>query len=319
MTGKPRMDFGYNPPTGERGLETIRPRDYLADLHRSLDVASQGFSSLWISDHINYGSEFRMECWTLLTWIAARYPGPKLGTIVMSNSFRSPSMMAKMGATLQHLSSGRFILGYGAGWHEGEYRAFGFDYPSPGVRIDMLEEGVRVIRRLWNDAPAYFDGRYYRVEDAHCEPLPEPKPPIMIGGAGERKTLRVVARHADWWNDLARPAEETRRKLDVLRGHCEAEGRDYDAIRKTFTSRIFVDRDRAKARRAAGDWLASDQPPIVGDPQEVTDRLYEWAEMGFDLCIAVFPNFQELDDMKLFVDEVMPNFAQGERIAPHAH
>ena len=222
MTDKPRMDFGYNPPTGERGLETIRPRDYLPDLHRSLDVASQGFSSLWISDHINYGSEFRMECWTLLTWIAARYPGPKLGTIVMSNSFRSPSMMAKMGATLQHLSSGRFILGYGAGWHEGEYRAFGFDYPSPGVRIDMLEEGVQVIRRLWNDAPANFDGRFYRVEDAHCEPLPDPPPPIMIGGAGERKTLRVVARHADWWNDLARPAgrdpPQARRPEAALRG-----------------------------------------------------------------------------------------------------
>ena len=309
MTDKPRMDFGYNPPTGERSLETIRPREYLSDLHRSLDVASQSFSSLWISDHINYGSEFRMECWTLLTWIAARYPGPRLGTIVMSNSFRSPSMMAKMGATLQHLSSGRFILGYGAGWHEGEYRAFGFDYPSPGVRIDMLEEGVQVIRGLWNDAPADFDGRFYRVESAHCEPLPDPPPPIMIGGAGERKTLRVVARHADWWNDLARPAEETRRKLDVLRGHCEAEGRDYDSIRKTFTTRIFIDRDRARAQRAAGDWLDSDQPPIAGDPQEVTDRLYEWAAMGFDLCIAVFPNFQELDDMKLFVDEVMPNFA----------
>ena len=104
-------------------------------------------------------------------------------------------------------------------------------------------------------------------------------------------------------------ADETRRKLDVLRRHCEAEGRDYDSIRKTFTTRIFIDRDRARARRAAGDWLDSDQPPIVGDPQEVTDRLCEWAEMGFDLCISVFPNFQALDDMKLFVDEVMPNFA----------
>ncbi len=309
MAGKPRMEFGYNPPTGERGLEAVRPREFLSDLHRALDAASQSFTSLWVSDHINYGSEFRIECWTLLTWIAARYPGRMLGTIVMSNSFRSPALMAKMGASLQHLSSGRFILGYGAGWHEGEHRAFGFGYPSPGARVDMLEEGIQVIRRLWTEAPASFEGRFYRVEDAHCEPLPDPRPPIMIGGAGERRTLRVVARHADWWNDLSRPEDETRRKLEALRRHCEAEGRDYDGVRKTFTARIFIDRDRNRAREAAGRWSSGGQPPIVGDPAEVRDRLHQWAEMGFDLCITVFPNFQALDDMKLFVDEVMPEFA----------
>ena len=309
MSSKPRMSFGYNPPTGARNLETIRPREFLSDLHRVLDAASQSFASLWVSDHINYGSEFRVECWTLLTWIAARYPGPKLGTIVMSNSFRSPALMAKMGASLQHLSSGRFILGYGAGWHEGEYRAFGFDYPSPAARIDMLEEGVQVIRKLWTEAPASFAGKYYRVENAHCEPLPNPAPPIMIGGAGEKKTLRVVAKHADWWNDLSRRPDQTQRKLDALRRHCQAEGRSYDSIRKTFTTRIFIHRDRRRARDAAGSWLDSDQPPIVGDPREVTDALMQWADMGFDLCITVFPNFQELDDMNLFVDQVMPHFA----------
>jgi alkanesulfonate monooxygenase SsuD/methylene tetrahydromethanopterin reductase-like flavin-dependent oxidoreductase (luciferase family) len=309
MPTRPTMEFGYNPPTGVRGLENIRPREYIADLHRALDVASQSFGSLWISDHINYADEFRIECWTLLSWIAARYPGPKLGTIVMSNTFRSPALLAKMGASLQHLSSGRFILGYGGGWHEGEHRAFGYDYPAPRTRIEMLEEGVQVIKKLWTESPASFDGKFYNVDGAHCEPLPDPQPPIMIGGAGEKRTLKVVAKHADWWNDLSRPLEQARHKLDVLRQHCEAEGRDYDSIRKTFTARFFIDRSNTKAREKAGDWLTAEQPAIAGDPAAVRDQLGQLSEMGFDLCIAVFPQFQELDDMRLFADEVIPEFA----------
>lgn len=308
MVDKPTMDFGYNPPTGVRNLETIRPKYFMSDMKHALDFASENFSSLWISDHINYENEFRIECWTLLTWIATQYSNPKLGTIVMSNSFRTPSMMAKMGASLQHISSGRLILGYGAGWHEGEYKAFGFNYPPPGTRVEMLNEGIQVIKKLWTEAPADFTGKYYRVENAHCEPRPNPVPPIMIGGAGEKKTLRVVAEHADWWNDLSRPVEQTRRKLDALRGHCEDIDRDYDTIRKTFTARIFIDKDRNKARTSAANWMNADQPPIVGDPAEVKDQLFEWADMGFDLCITVFPEFQSLEDMKLFTDKVMPHF-----------
>ena len=308
MANRPRMEFGYNPPTGVRGVEHIRPREYLSDLHRALDVASQSFGSLWISDHLNYADEFRIECWTLLTWIAARYPGPKLGTIVMSNSFRSPSLMAKMGASLQEISSGRFILGYGAGWHEGEYRSYGYDYPRTGVRIEMLEEGVQVIKAMWTESPASFQGQHYRINGVHCEPLPDPRPPIMVGGAGERRTLRLVARHADWWNDLMRPEEEARQKLEVLRRHCDAEGRDFDGIRKTFTARIFLDRSASRAKEMAKGLVDTKRPPIVGDPPAVCEQLAAMAELGFDLCIAVFPRFQELDDMRLFVEEVAPAF-----------
>ncbi len=112
----------------------------------------------------------------MLSWIAARYLGQRLGTIVMSNSFRSPSLMAKMGASLQEMSSGRFILGYGAGWFQGEYDAYGYDYPSTRTRVEMLEEGVQVIRKMWTEAPATFTGKHYSVSEAHCEPLPDPAP-----------------------------------------------------------------------------------------------------------------------------------------------
>ena len=309
MPSKPLMEFGYNPPSGERGYETIRPREYMGALHRALDVASQSFQSLWTSDHLNYTTEWRLECWTLLTWMAARYPGPQLGTVVMSNSFRSPSLMAKMASSIQHLTYGRLILGYGAGWYEPEYRSYGFDYPSARTRIEMLDEGVRVMKAMWTDSPANFSGEYYHVDNVHCEPLPNPLPILMLGGGGERRTLRVVAEHADWWNDVMRPVDQLQRKLDALKVHCEAIGRDYDSIRKTLAPRFYLHRTHSKALEMAGDKMTSDQPPIAGDPVAVTEQLMELVEMGFDFSVATFPQFQELDDMKLFVDEVLPHFS----------
>ena len=246
MATSHHIEFGYNPPSGDRGRETIHPREYMSDLQSALDVATQGFKSIWVADHLNYSTEWRLECWTLLTWIAARYPEVGLSTLVMSNTFRHPSVVAKMGATLQELSGGRFALGYGAGWHEGEHAAFGLELFSPGERIDRMEEAIKVIKTLWSESPASFSGRYYSVNNAHAEPRPDPAPPIMIGGAGERKTLRVVAKHADWWNDVARPVAELQHKLNVLKKHCDETGRDFNSIRKSISIGTFIDRKHSK-------------------------------------------------------------------------
>ena len=309
MPPKPRMEFGYNPPTGARNMEVVRPREFLSDLDRALDVATQGFGSVWVSDHLNYSDEFRIECWTLLTWIAARYPGVDLSTIVMCNSFRNPSLLAKMGASLQHLTSGRFILGYGAGWYEPEYAAYGYDFPSFRTRLEMLEEGVQVIRALWTETPANFSGKYYCVREAYGTPLPDPPPPIMLGGAGEKYTLGVVARQADWWNDLARPLDEDaaqgRGAQAALRG-------EWARLRQPAQDYHGADIHRPLPRQSEAygrGWVGNVQPPIVGDPSAVRDHLEELVDIGFDLFIAVLPNFQELDDMKLFMDEVVPHFA----------
>lgn len=309
MTEKIRLEFGYNPPTGDRGRETIRPHDYLPDLTRSLDVATQGFRSIWISDHLNYGQEWRLECWSVLMWVAARYPGVRLGTIVMSNTFRPPSLMAKMGSSIQYLSAGRFILGYGAGWHGGEHAAFGIDLPKPAERVARFEEAIQVIKALWSESPANFSGRYYQIKDAYAGPLPAPRPPIMIGGGGEQKMLRVVARHADWWNDVSRPIPVLKRKLDVLADFCAKEGRDFSSIRKTLSIGTFIDRSHKKALEMAGKHLNPEAPPVAGDPSAVRDQYAALAELGFSLCITFFPRFQELDDMRLFMDEVIPAFS----------
>ena len=305
--GKVSMDFGYNPPCGERGYEIINPRNYLYDLHRALDVASQNFTSIWSSDHLNYGSEFRVECWTMLTWIAARYPGPMLGTVVMCNSFRNPSLLAKMSASLQQMSAGRLILGYGAGWYEEEYRAYGFDYPSPGVRVDMFEEGVQIIKNMWKNSPANFTGKYYQIDNVYCEPRPDPEPILMLGGGGEKKTLKVVAQYADWWNDVMRPIPDLKRKLEVLKKHCESVGSDFGNIRKTLAPRFFIDKNHKKALEMAEGKNDSGQV-IAGDPSAICEQLHELVEMGFDMVITTFPKFQDLDDMKLFVEKVIPNF-----------
>jgi alkanesulfonate monooxygenase SsuD/methylene tetrahydromethanopterin reductase-like flavin-dependent oxidoreductase (luciferase family) len=304
-----RLEFGYSPPVGDRGSELIRPREFVTDLHRALDLATRGFSSLWISDHLMFEAKYRIECWTQLVWLAARYPNVRLGTIVVANSFRNPALLAKMAASLQVFSEGRFILGYGAGWHGGEYAAYGYDYPSAATRIDMLEEGIQVVRALWTQSPANFAGKYYRVANAYCEPRPDPVPPIMVGGGGEQRTLRIVARYADWWNSVARPPDVLRRKLALLRTHCEHEGRDYARIRKTLMIRVYIDRSHAVAVQRAAEALSSEEPPLAGDPSAICDQLRGLAEQGIDLCQLVFPKFPETDDMQLFMEQVLPHFS----------
>jgi len=305
-----RIDFGYNPPTGLRGIERFAPdaATFVRDLSAVLDVASQSFSSLWFSDHLMSVSPFRMECWTELTWAAARYPGPMLGTIVMANSYRPPAMLAKMAATLQAFSHGRLILGYGAGWHEGEYGAYGYDFPSASVRIAQMVEGIQVMKALWSGTPASFAGRYYQLAEAVCEPIPRPQPILMIGGDGEKLTLRAVAEYADWWNSVMRPTDVLRHKLSVLEDHCRAVGRDPATLRKTITQTVYLARSKAEAEQWAGAKLQGESPPFAGEPAALIDHLQELVSLGFDLFQMVFAGFPDTGDMRLFVDEVMPAF-----------
>ena len=303
-----RVEFGYNPPTGNRLIERVEGPTFVRDLQHVLDIASQHFSSLWVSDHFMTGDRFRMECWTQLAWMAARYPGPLLGTIVMANSYRHPPLLAKMAASLQVFSHGRFVLGYGAGWTEEEYLAYGYDFPSTKVRIEQMVEGIQAMRALWTEPIANFEGRYYQLREAYCEPKPDPLPPIMIGGDGEKYLLRAVAEHADWWNELTKSIPVLRHKMDVLRAHCVDVGRDFDSIRKTYTFTPYLMKRDSDARAWAGVALDREFPPFAGTPAELRDHLAELVDVGFDLFQLVFPGFPETHDMELFVDEVLPAF-----------
>ncbi|MCC6176657.1 MAG: LLM class flavin-dependent oxidoreductase [Chloroflexi bacterium] len=300
--------LGYNPPTGDRLIEPVNPRTYTKDLQGVLDIASQHFSSLWISDHHMTADRFRLECWTVLTWVAARYPGPMLGTCVIGASYRHPPFLAKMAASLQYLSHGRFIFGYGAGWLEEEYHAYGYPFPTARERIAQLDDAVRVIKALWTEAPATYHGPYFQVEQAYCEPRPDPRPPLMLAGDGEKFMLRVVAEHADWWLSYARRPEVQRQKLAALEAQCRDVGRDVAAIRKACPLVVFLDRDRAAARVRAGARLEQQNPPFAGDPAELREHLQRLSEMGFDMVQFIFADFPETTDMRLFIDEVLPAF-----------
>lgn len=229
----------------------------------------------------------------------------------MANSFRSPALLAKMAATTQALTGGRLILGVGAGWHEGEYRAYGYDYPSPATRIRQMEEAIQVIKALWTQAPATFIGKHYRIENAWCEPRPDPAPPIMIGGSGEQLTLRVVARHADWYNTPGSPVEVVARKLDVLRGYCDEIGRDFAALPKTATlSTVAISSTRAEAQRMAeaSPFHRPDQPTaaIVGEPGDAVEQLRTFAGLGVSHINVRFADFPRLDGAMRFFEAVVP-------------
>ena len=302
------LAFGYNPPTGNRLIERVDAATFTADLERVLQVAAPAFESVWVSDHFMTEDRFRLECWTLLTWMAARFPQPMLGTIVLANSYRHPPLLAKMAASLQHLSGGRLILGYGAGWVGEEYRAYGYDFPPIRTRMEQMVEGIEVIRALWTGGPVTYEGRHYRLEDALAVPVPQPAPPIMVGGDGEKLTLRAVAEHADWWNAMSRPMDVLRRKVAALEAHCDAVGRDPASVVRTITFVAFLDTDGAAARRAAGPRLEGETVTFAGDPEAMIEHLATLAELGFEHVQLVFPGFPGTRDMELFLERVRPAF-----------
>ena len=261
------IEFGFAVPPGDREMGRVDPATFAADLDSLMVVAGRIFDSVWVSDHLMEGDRYRIEPWTQLTWLAARVPRVMLGHSVLANSYRHPALMAKMSASIQALSGGRFILGYGAGWLEDEYRAYGYPFPPTRERIARMDEALRLIKTMWTESPATFEGEFYSVKDAWCEPRPDPLPPIMIGGSGERYLLRAVAEHADWWLSYGDVPAIQERKLAALADHCRDVGRDPASIRKVVPWTVYLHRDRNAALRWAGDAVEGDRPAFAGRPR----------------------------------------------------
>ena len=178
----------------------------------------------------------QLEGWTLLAALAARTERLRVGLMVTGNIYRHPAVLAKMGATVDIISHGRLDFGIGAGWNELECRMYGIPLYPPGERIRRLGEACEVIKRLWTETVANFDGKYYRLKDARCEPKPvqKPNPPFVIGGSGEQLTLRIVAQYANIWNFVGGSVDTLRHKNEVLNGHCAAIGRDPRTIERSI-------------------------------------------------------------------------------------
>jgi alkanesulfonate monooxygenase SsuD/methylene tetrahydromethanopterin reductase-like flavin-dependent oxidoreductase (luciferase family) len=272
------------------------------------------FDSIWVSDHLAPDTPWAhpsgplWEGMMALAYYAAAFPNYEYGTITLANSYRPPALLAKMASTIQSLTRGRFILGIGAGWKKEEYLAYGYPFPSAGVRIDQLEEAVQLIRAMWTDSPATWRGRYFEVSDAYANPRPEPVPPILIGGGGEQKTLRVVARHADWWNLPGRTPAEFARKKDILAGYCRELGREPAEIQLSWdVAGVAVAETHDAAERVAQQdpfFQAGSSP--VGTPTEVAAHLQQYVDLGVRLFMLRFADFPNPAGALLFAHEVMP-------------
>jgi F420-dependent oxidoreductase-like protein len=304
------IKFGWNVPTAS--TEYVTGDVQVARIIDALSAVHEFYDSVWVYDHFHAPPFFdaddypRLEAWTTTAYLAHAFPNLYFGNMVLGQSYRNPALLAKMAATLQALTNGRVILAMGAGWMESEYHAYGYDFPQAAVRIAQLEEAVQIVRQMWTEKRATFEGQYYRIKDALCEPKPNPIPPIMIGGNGEKLTLRVVARHADWWNGVGLDAAGLARKLDVLRAHCDAEGRDYDEIVKTFMGIISIAATEAEAQRIARASPRADRMNFVGTPAQIIEQMQPYGDLGITHFMLDFSDFPDTTGARLFANEVMP-------------
>lgn len=318
------MKFGvHNPswvygPVPAEAFDGIRAKAQWAE--------NNGFEWLSVMDHViqiggvGAPTEPFMEGWTVLSALAAVTNRIRLATLASSVAYRNPAHLAKIAAGVDQISRGRMTLGIGAGWFEAEYKQYGWDFPPrPATRIRQMEEAVRLILQMWAQPRTTFHGRYFHVDDAILEPKPvqKPRPPVMIAGGGEQMTLRAVARLADACNiggDLA----TVRHKFAVLRRHCDAAERDYDAIERTHIHSWLVAREDA-AVAAKRDRLSAQGPlrGFVGTVSEAIDLVGQYRDAGVQLLInSDYRNDRET--LELFASEIMPHFVEDRGIVSDA-
>jgi alkanesulfonate monooxygenase SsuD/methylene tetrahydromethanopterin reductase-like flavin-dependent oxidoreductase (luciferase family) len=274
-----------------------------------LDQTAGPFDSLWFPDHVQYNGHRVAEGWTLLAYALARYPDKLCSHEVLCNSFRNPAHLAKMVATAQAISGGRVILGIGAGWNEEEYRAYGWPFPPTRVRIAQLAEAIQLIRLMWTESPASFKGEHYQIVGAYCEPRPNPIPPVLVGGSGEKYLLRVVAQHADWWNYGFRDAEAYTQKQEALKRHCRDVGRNYDEITQVIRAGILIAESEREIERlkASGDLRSLADIHVVGTPAQVAEVLRGIIRQGAHRLTVNFADVPRPEGTLLFAEAVLPH------------
>ena len=268
-----------------------------------IEALPPAFTTLWFEDHFQWGADPTLEALTTTAYFAALHPRFGVGTLVLGQRYRSPALTAKMAANLQLLSGGRFILGLGAGWKEDEHEAYGFGYPSAGVRIDQLEEAVKLIKTMFACSPASFAGRYYAIRDAYCEPRPSKAIPILIGGNGP-KTLRIAAAHADMWNGSFLTLEALAGKKELLAEQCRAVGRDPGELALTYFSVL----DLTGAEEAA---LRTDIHFLTGDPSQVAAELQAFIDLGVRHFMLRFADFPSTGGLEQFTAMILPALRLG--------
>jgi len=292
-----------------------RARKFRDQIFSFINIIHGHFDSAWAGDHFfpwptdMDQSLDTLEPWTLLTYLMPSYPKMKFCPCVLNQAYRPPALVAKMAAVLQLLSGGRLILGIGAGWKENDTIAYGYNFPPAKVRLDQLEEAAQIIRKMWTEDSPTFHGQYYSIENAYCSPRPDPIPPLLIGGFGPKRTLKIVAKYADWCNINDSDLAFCKSRLDTLRDHCQAVGRDYSSIVKTYICDcVALAPTHAQAESIKQASFFSQYQPMVGTPDELAGQIQSYAGLGFTHFVLRFADYPETGGVELFIKEVMPRF-----------
>jgi F420-dependent oxidoreductase-like protein len=289
-------------PTPSQGFDDV--------LALARHVERTGWDGLWYADHFMPNAADTStpwpEAWVTLSALGALVPRLRIGTLVAGNTYRHPAVLAKMAATLDHITQGRVVLGLGSGWQENEHRQYGIPFYTVGERLARLDEACTVIRSLFRETRSTFDGRFYQLENASLEPKPIQDPlPLLIGGGGEQVTLKITARHANEWNVWGTPAI-LEHKMRILDEHCAAIGRDPKQIRRTAVALLFMSDDAAYLERMRAANIQ--QPHLIGTVEEIRALVADYERIGVDELIV--PDFtlgnqaQKIATLDRFITEV---------------
>lgn len=290
-----------------------------------------GFDSIWLPDHFfSYPVPSTLpffECWTTLAALSSVVKNVKLGTLCTCSSYRHPSVLAKMAATLDVLTNGRLEFCIGAGWYKAEYKAYGLDYPNSPKRISQLKESVQIIKKMWTEENPTFEGNYYHIYNAICSPQPlqKPHPPIWIGGKGGKFLLRVVAELAQRSNFVVCSPQEYENKLRLLNRYCESFNRDPSEIKYSLGSGLLIDKSKQRLKQKIKKCLSADilrkgrpislkeyiAPRIIGTPEECLEKIYKYTDMKVDYFIFWFLGRIDVEMLDLFAQSIMPIFKRG--------
>ncbi len=276
---------------------------YLERLSQALELVAKHFHSVWCTDHLQFQNCQVLEGWTMLTYLAPLYPQLSFGNLVLNQSFRNPGLVAKMATTFQYMSSGRLILGLGAGWHEEEYRAYGYPFPSAQKRVAELEEALQIMQALWREECITMRGEHYQVVEARCVPRPEPTPPVVIGAARPRM-LSIAARYADWWSGDKVTVDRYRHQLAECERACLAVQRDPRSLRRT----IFEDCVCRTTEQAVLPFRQQNSflHDLAGTPSQIIEHMQEFMELGVDYFMFDTGDLSDLTTLELLVSEVFP-------------
>ena len=323
------MRFGAFVPQGWRldlvGVDRDRHWQVMSGVASTIE--GSGFESLWVYDHFHTvpvaTQEVTYEAWTLMGALAVSTETVRLGQMCTCNSYRPPAYLAKVAASIDVLSGGRLEMGIGAGWYEHEYLGYGYSFDKASVRIGRLREAVEIMQRMWTEDEVFYDGTHYSLQGAICQPKPvqDPHIPIWVAGGGEQLTLNVAARHASYTN-FGNSLDEFRHKSDVLRGHCEDVGTDFEAITRSSNFNIICGETEAEVEEQIdryrntmvelvgekkGNETADQYREMSGTPEQIVQKLRPWADAGMTYAIVYFPMMaQDTTGLGRFGAEVIP-------------